>query len=108
MANPGEALATAAARELREETGLPAEPDALAPLGIHAYPRGKDLALFAWRVPVMPDPTVLRCASMVSRPEQAPFPELDRFAVLTWDEALERVGRNMARVLASVRLRLAP
>ena len=56
----------------------------------------------------MPDPAFLRCASMVLRPGQAPFPELDRFAVVPWDEALERVGRNMARVLASVRCRLAP
>lgn len=45
---------------------------------------------------------------MVSRPGQAPFPELDRFAVLPRNEALERVGRNMARVLALVLPRLAP
>jgi hypothetical protein len=79
---------------------LLAGPCALVPLGTHAYLRGKEPALFAWRVPTMPDPTALRCASMVSRPGQAPFPELDRFAVLPWNEALERVGRNMARVLA--------
>ena len=80
----------------------------MVPLSTHAYLRGKDLALFAWRVPAMPDPAALRCASMVSRPGQAPFPELDRFAVLPWDEALERVGRNMARVLMSVRPWLVP
>ena len=108
LADPGEALATAAARELREETGLVAEPCALVPLGTHAYLRAKELALFAWRVPTMPDPTALHCASMVSRPGQAPFPELDRFAVLPWNEALERVGRNMARVLALVRAQLVP
>ena len=45
---------------------------------------------------------------MVSRPGQAPFPELDRFAALPWNEALERVGRSMARVLALVRPQLAP
>ena len=108
LADPSEALATAAARELWEETGLLAEPCALVPLGTHAYLRGKELALFAWRVPAMPDPTALRCASMVSRPGQAPFPELDRFAVLPWNEALERVGRNMARVLVSVRSQMEP
>ena len=108
LANPGEALATAAARELREETGLLAEPYALVPLGTYVYLRAKGLALFAWRVPTMPDPMALRCASMVSRPGQAPFPELDRFAILPWNEALERLGRNMARVLALVRPRLAP
>ena len=108
LADPGETPAAAAARELQEETGLLAASCALVPLGTHAYLPAKDLALFAWRVPAMPDPAALRCASMVSRPGQAPFPELDRFAVVPWNEALERVGRNMARVLASVRLWLAP
>ena len=80
----------------------------MVPLGTHAYLPAKDLALFAWHVPAMPDPAALRCASMVSHPGQPPFSELDRFAVLRWHEALERVGRNMARVLALVRPRLAP
>ena len=40
--------------------------------------------------------------SMVIRPGQAPFPELDRFAILPWPEALTRVSQNLARVLAAV------
>src|ERR1700736_1006511 len=46
VAEPGETLRAAAARELLEETGLTVAPDALAELGVHAYLRGKDLALF--------------------------------------------------------------
>ena len=106
VADPGETFLAAAARELLEETGLRADPAALVPLGTHAYLRGKNLALFAWCVPILPDPAGLRCTSMVVRPGEAPFPELDRFAVLPWDEALGCVNRNMARVLAAVRARL--
>src|ERR1700682_2063842 len=55
-AEPGESLAAAACRELLEETGLAAPEAALIPLGVKAYLRNKDLALFAWVVPALPDP----------------------------------------------------
>jgi len=103
LADPGEAFDAAALRELSEETGLAAPPAALLPLGVHRYRPGKDLALFLWRVAAMPDPAALVCRSMFRARDGRWLPELDAFAVLDWDTALARVGRNMARVLGEVR-----
>ncbi|HXC92216.1 MAG TPA: NUDIX domain-containing protein [Stellaceae bacterium] len=101
-AEPGEDFAAAATRELREETGLAAAPGDLKALGVHRYLRGKDLALFAWTPPVMPDPKSLVCGSTFVLPNGTALPEFDRFALFAWDEALTRVGKNMARVLAEI------
>lgn len=103
LAEPGEALAEAAVRELREETGLGVTPDALADLGRHRYLPGKDLALFVWRLPALPDPAALHCASSFTTPRGDTLPEFDRFGLFDWDDALVRVGRNLARVLAELR-----
>ena len=62
-AEPGEDFAAAAARELHEETGLTVAPGELTALGVHAYLRGKNLALFAWTPSVLPDPKRLVCTS---------------------------------------------
>ncbi len=99
LAEPGEALRIAAARELQEETGVEALAADLAELGVHRYLSGKDLALFAWRPPAMPDPAVLRCSSWFTAPDGALLPEFDRFGVFEWADALGRVGKNLARVL---------
>jgi len=104
VAEPGELWPEAAARELREETGLVADPAALIGVGVHRYLPGKDLALFAWRPPAMPDPATLRCTSMFRHRDGRLVPEFARFAVLPWDEAVARVGKNMARVLGGMRL----
>lgn len=102
LAEPGEPHAEAALRELQEETGLLAPAAALRPLGLHRYLPGKDLALFAWNPGAMPDPAALLCTSMVTLAGGASFPEMDRFALLPWPEALARVGKNMRRVLETV------
>jgi putative (di)nucleoside polyphosphate hydrolase len=103
VADSGEIFAAAAARELREETGLLVPADTLIDLGVHAYLRGKDLAVFAWRLPRMPEVEDLRCTSFMRSPAGEWLPEFDRFAVLPWEEALERVGKNLARVLRGLR-----
>ncbi|MFZ3236468.1 MAG: NUDIX domain-containing protein [Stellaceae bacterium] len=101
-ADPGEDFAAAAARELAEETGLSVAPGDLTALGVHTYLRGKDLALFALTPPVMPDPKNLVCRSTFLLPNGAALPEFDRFELFSWDEAQDRVGKNMARVLAEI------
>ena len=103
IAEADEDFAGAAARELAEETGLVVDPASLAPLGVHRYRPGKDLALFAWRPAAMPEPAGLVCRSTFVAPDGAVLPEFDRFGVFAWDEAMRRVGKNMARLLAEVR-----
>ena len=104
LAEPGEPSSSAAARELAEETGLIVAPGALVDLGRHRYLPGKDLALFAWRPAAMPDPAALVCRSTFTVSGSV-LPEFDRFGLFAWDDALARVGKNLARVLAEVRPR---
>jgi len=102
-AEPGESLAAAARRELFEETGLDAPEAELRPLGVFPYRSGKDLALFAWTPALLPDPQTLACASHFSWNGRM-LPEFDRFGLVTSDEAQERVGKGLARLLAGISL----
>ena len=103
IAEPGESLAAAAARELYEETGLSVPETALRPLGVFPYRRDKDLALFCWTPPQLPDPRTLVCASCFPTNGKM-LPEFDRFGLFTQDEALGRVGKGLAQLLAGIPL----
>jgi 8-oxo-dGTP pyrophosphatase MutT (NUDIX family) len=102
VADPGESFPQAAARELHEETGLSVPASELVELGIYSYLRGKDLALFAWRPQPLPDPQTLVCTTHFALANGTLLPEFDRFGLFSWEEALTRVGKNMARVLGSL------
>jgi 8-oxo-dGTP pyrophosphatase MutT (NUDIX family) len=102
LAEPGETLIAAALRELFEETGLAAPEAELRPLGVHAYLRDKDLALFAWTPATLPALETLSCRSTFTLPNGAVVPEFDRFGLFEWDAALGKVGKNLARVLRNV------
>jgi 8-oxo-dGTP pyrophosphatase MutT (NUDIX family) len=102
VAEPGEEFAETAVRELLEETGLAPPLGELVELGVHSYLRGKDLALFAWMPQQLPDPQSLTCTSRFSLADGTSLPEFDRFGLFPWDDALSRVGKNLARVLTSI------
>lgn len=102
-AEVGESFAAAARRELAEETGLQAREAELRPLGVFPYRSGKDLALFAWALPHLPDPQALVCASQFAWNGRM-LPEFDRFGLFTHEEALGRVGKSLAGLLAGISL----
>lgn len=101
---PGESFAAAATRELQEETGLVAPSNALTPLGTTRYLRNKDLALFAWVVPALPDPKTLVCSEYFELRDGARLPEFDKFGLFTIEEAIGLVGKNLARLLSEISL----
>lgn len=107
LAEPGEDFRSAALRELQEETGLSVAPESLRDLGVHSYMPGKDLALFVWQCAQLPDPQDLVCHSGFTLPNGTCRLEFDRFGVFAWDEALGRVGKNLARVLGQLRPEIA-
>jgi len=102
VAQPEEPFIDAAIRELREETGLVVVADNLIALGVHDYLPAKRIALFAWRLDPLPDPSQLVCSSVIPLGKSW-IPEFDRFGLFEWPEVYERVGKNLARVLADLR-----
>ena len=99
--DPGETNMETAIRELREETGLHARPVDLLALGTHDYKATKQLGLFLWHVDQMPEPDTLSCDSKFNH-DGHDIPEMDGYAVVDYQEALNRVNPDMRRVLSKI------
>jgi 8-oxo-dGTP pyrophosphatase MutT (NUDIX family) len=102
--DPGEEDIDTAVRELREETGIEAEPELLVYLGEYDYKKNKQLVVFRYTVDEMPDPALLVCSSMFEMHGKH-FPEMDVFAVTTKDIALQKLNRDLAHIVNTVGLK---
>ena len=100
----GRACGMPRSASLQEETGLRTAPEALRDLGIHAYLRDKNLALFAWTPSPMPDPASLTCSATFILPSGAALPEFDRFGLFSWEDGS---GAGRAESCARTRAEIA-
>ena len=98
-------IGDAAVRELQEETGLVLSTSDIRYIGIWSYKAGKDLALFSHVATSMPDPSTCFCPSTFEHNGQQ-IPEMDDWAVVSWDEAIARMNSDLARVLITARAQI--
>ena len=104
LADEGEDLLAAAKREFREETGAAVEGEFLA-LGAHKQPGGKTIV--AWALEGDFDPATLKSNMFaIEWPPRsgrmAEFPEVDRAAWYSIDEALEKVNKGQTPIIAAL------
>jgi predicted NUDIX family NTP pyrophosphohydrolase len=108
LADEGEDLLAAAKREFLEETGMAVEGEFLD-LGAHQQPGGK--TIFAWALEGDFDPASLTSnAFSIEWPphsgRMAQFPEVDRAAWYSIDEALKKVNKGQTPIIAALVERL--
>jgi len=109
LADEGEDLLAAAKREFLEETGVTVEGEFLD-LGAHKQPGGK--IVVAWAHEGDFDPALLKSNTFaIEWPPRsgktAEFPEVDRAAWYSIDEALEKINKGQRPIIAALIERLA-
>ncbi len=103
-----ESAAAAARREFREETGLELD-EPLEPLTPVRQKSGKEVVAFAVARDVDPEQLISNTYRMEWPPRsgrQADFPEIDRFAWWSIEQALEKVVKGQQPILKELRQRL--
>jgi predicted NUDIX family NTP pyrophosphohydrolase len=104
LVDEGEDLLAAAKREFQEETGMPVEGECLE-LGGHKQPGGKTIV--AWALEGDFDPTSLKSNTFaIEWPPRsgrmAEFPEVDRAAWYSIDEALDKIIKGQRSIIAAL------
>jgi predicted NUDIX family NTP pyrophosphohydrolase len=110
LADEGEDLLAAAKREFLEETGMAVEGEFLD-LGTHKQPGGK--IVVAWAHEGDFDPASLKSNTFaIEWPPRsgktAEFPEVDRAAWFSIDEALEKINKGQKPIIAALKASATP
>jgi predicted NUDIX family NTP pyrophosphohydrolase len=110
LADEGEDLLAAAKREFLEETGMAVDGEFLD-LGAHRQPSGKTIA--AWACEGDFDPATLKSNtfSLEWPPRSgrmAEFPEVDRAAWYSIDEASEKINKGQRPIVAALKASAIP
>ena len=110
LADEGEDLLAAAKREFLEETGMAVEGEFLD-LGTHKQPGGK--IVVAWAHEGDFDPASLKSNTFaIEWPPRsgktAEFPEVDRAAWFSIDEALEKINKGQKPIIAALKASASP
>lgn len=104
LIDPGEDARSAAARELLEETGIAARGE-LLPLGEFRQPSGKIVIAFALEQDFDPAALVSNTCLTEWPPHSGKtmeIPEVDRAGWFTLDEALKKIVRGQAPIVAAL------
>ena len=104
LADEGENLLEAAKREFLEETGMPVEGEFLD-LGAHKQPGGKTVVAWACEGDFDPASLTSNMFSLEWPPRSgrmAQFPEVDRAAWYSIDEALEKINKGQRPIIAAL------
>jgi predicted NUDIX family NTP pyrophosphohydrolase len=110
LADEGEDLLAAAKREFLEETGVAVEGEFLD-LGAHKQSGGKTIV--AWACEGDFDPTLLKSNTFTLEwpprsGRMAQFPEVDRAAWFSIDEALEKINKGQKPILVALKASAIP
>ncbi len=97
----GESYIDAALRELYEETNISLTASDVSYLGRYDYYRHrKELELFLYKTNNLPHTQKMFCSSMVE--DDVPFPEIDAFKYVEWDDVHNYVTPRLLDVLCKI------